>query len=609
MTFLKWEDYAIIAVAVIMSLGVGLYVSLKGRKHKTTSEYLLGSGQMTAIPVAISLVVSYESGIAMLGVPAEVYMYGMQWYWSNIGFFFADLLNRHLLVPTLKRLEVTSIFEYLELRFKSHGIRMFATVLSILSGLNYLGTVLFVPAATLEEVAGIPDWVSIVGVMVVVVIYTYIGGFQAVVWSDVIQAILMYVGISILLIKGTIDAGGVAATWTSFNDKGRMNLFNFDPDPTLRQSFWSLVVGSTISGLGVPLAQVAFLRIKATPTVKSAKRMYLYTAFAFLITNLISAAEGVVLFAYYNAKGCDPLESKEVDNPNQLIANMVVAIFKNTPCLPGLYLAAIFSASLSTMSSTLNGLSTLFWEDIVKPHTKSMSNRKSTIITQLSVLVFGAIGVVIAFLVSGIEDPIVQIFPTTSSCLKGAITGIFLLGLFCPRANSLGAIVSGCMSCALVGWLSIGRYVNGVSSVNTKLEPASMENCIFPNVSLITNTNMSSYIISTSNMSTFASSQPPDITTSSGPEGVNIFYAISYKWLRTIGILTVLIAGSLISRLRKPDAVDKSLTVPVGDLLCSCIPKSFRRKYCCGSQYHSSTQDDISLDDIQLDHVKTSNGQ
>ncbi|XP_060084196.1 sodium-coupled monocarboxylate transporter 1-like [Ylistrum balloti] len=466
MAFLKWEDYAIIALAVMTSLGVGLYQSLKGRKHKTTSQYLLGSGQMAAIPVAISLVVSYESGITMLGVPAEVYMYGMQWYMANFGYFFADLLNRHLLVPTLKRLEVTSIFEYLELRYKSHGIRMFATVLSIISGLNYLGTVLFVPAVTLEAVAGIPDWVSIVGVMVVVVVYTYIGGFQAVVWSDVVQAVLMFSGIFALLIKGTIDAGGIAATWTSFSDKGRMNLFNFNPDPTLRQTFWSLVVGSTISGLGVPLTQVSFLRIKATPTVKSAKRMYLFTAFAFLITNLIAALEGVVLFAYYNAKGCDPLEAKEVDNPNQLIAQMVVDIFRNTPCLPGLFLAAIFSASLSTMSSTLSGLSALFWEDIIKPHTKPMSNTKSTIITQVSVLVFGAIGVVVAFLVSGLEGPIVQ-----------------------------GAMVSGCMSCALVGWLAIGRYINDVVSVNTKLEPASMENCIFPNNSVIINTTLSSHVL------------------------------------------------------------------------------------------------------------------
>ncbi|XP_021372062.1 sodium-coupled monocarboxylate transporter 1-like, partial [Mizuhopecten yessoensis] len=271
MVFLKWEDYLIIAATIMMSLGIGLYQSLKGRKQKTTTQYLLGSGQMAAIPVAISLMVSYESGITMLGVPAEVYMYGMQWYMANFGYFFADLLNRQLLVPTLKRLEITSIFEYLELRYKSHGIRMFATVLSIISGLNYTGTVLFVPAVTLEAVAKIPHWLSIVGVMVIVVIYTLIGGFQAVVWSDVVQAVLMFGGIFALLIKGTMDSGGIAATWTAFSDKGRLNLFNFDPDPTLRQTFWSLVVGSTISGLGVPLTQVSFLRIKATPTVSSAK--------------------------------------------------------------------------------------------------------------------------------------------------------------------------------------------------------------------------------------------------------------------------------------------------------------------------------------------------
>ncbi|XP_069103853.1 sodium-dependent multivitamin transporter-like [Argopecten irradians] len=595
MAFLKWEDYFIIVLAVIVSLGIGLYQSLKGQKQKTTSNYLLGTGQMAAIPVAISLVVSYESGITMLGVPAEVYMYGLQWYMANIGFFIADLFNRHFLVPTLKQLfnrhflvptlkqlEITSIFEYLELRYKSHGIRMFATVLSIISGLNYLGTVLFVPAVTLEAVADIPQWVSIVGVMTVVVIYTYIGGFQAVVWSDVVQAVLMFSGIFALLIMGTIEAGGVAATWTLFNNKGRLNLFNFDPNPTLRQTFWSLVVGSTISGMGVPLTQVSFLRIKATPTVKSAKRMYLFTAFAFLITNLIAALEGVVMFAYYESKGCDPLEAKEVDNPNQLIAKMVMDVFRNTPCLPGLFFAGIFSASLSTMSSSLSGLSALFWEDIVKPHTKPMSNKKSTILTQSALLVFGAIGIIVAFLVSGLEGPIIQ-----------------------------GAIVSGILSCGLVGWLAIGRYINDVVSPNSKLEPASTENCIFPNITSITNLSLYNYDTFTpTNVSSYTSTQPLDITTSTTPEGVDIMYSISYRWLRPIGILTVLIIGSLISRLRRHEPVPENLTVPVCELLGKCVPNFVRQKFCC-AKYHPSTQEevlDISLDNNRLTDAKTTGG-
>ncbi|XP_069105008.1 sodium/iodide cotransporter-like [Argopecten irradians] len=489
---------------------------------------------------------------------------------------------------------------------------MFATVLSIISGLNYLGTVLFVPAVTLEAVADIPQWVSIVGVMSVVVIYTYIGGFLAVVWSDVVQAVLMFSGIFALLIMGTLEAGGVAATWTLFNNKGRLNLFNFDPNPTLRQTFWSLVVGSTISGIGVPLTQVSFLRIKATPTVKSAKRMYLFTAFAFLITNLIAALEGVVMFAYYEAKGCDPLEAKEVDNPNQLIAKMVVDIFKNTPCLPGLFLAAIFSASLSTMSSTLSGLSALFWEDVIKPHTKPMSNRKSTIITQFSVLVFGGIGIVVAFLVSGLDGPIVQIFRTTSSCLRGAVIGIFVMGLFSPRANALGAIVGGTFSCILVGWLAIGRYINDVVSPYAKLEPASTENCIFPNITSVSNISLYSYdTVTSTNMSGYATTQPQDIGTVIAPEGVDIMYSISYKWLRPIGIITVLLVGSLISRLKRPDPVAKNLTVPFGELLWSCFPKFVRQKYCCGVDYHPTKQKevpDFTQQDYDLTVMKPMNG-
>ncbi|OWF52211.1 Sodium-coupled monocarboxylate transporter 1 [Mizuhopecten yessoensis] len=111
MAFLKPEDYFVLVLTIGATLGVGLYQSFKGGKRRTTAEYLVGSRNMSALPVAISLMVSYESGIMMLGVPSEVYIYGMQWFLSNLGHFFADLINLHIFVPPLKKLEITSIYE------------------------------------------------------------------------------------------------------------------------------------------------------------------------------------------------------------------------------------------------------------------------------------------------------------------------------------------------------------------------------------------------------------------------------------------------------------------------------------------------------------------
>ncbi|XP_060079801.1 sodium-coupled monocarboxylate transporter 1-like [Ylistrum balloti] len=590
MAFLKMEDYIILVITLGVTLCVGLYNSFKGGRRKTTTEYLVGSRNMSVLPVALSLMVSYESGIMMLGVPAEVYIYGMQWFLSNIGHFFADLLNLYIFVPPLKKLQITSIYEYLELRYRSHGIRMFATVLGICSmvcmiifyTLNYMGSVLFVPAVTLKAVTNIPMWMSIVGLMAVVMIYTLLGGFKAVVWTDVVQAGLMIGGMLAVVIKGTIESGGFVQTWNSVYQNGRVNLFEFDPDPTLRQSFWSLIFGSAMVEFGLPFAQTTFQRIKATPTIRSAQRMYLVTNFAFVFITLLAALEGAVMFAYYNAKGCDPFVAKQVTNQNQLIAKMVTDIFDKVPCLPGLFLAALFSASLSTMSSILNSISAIFWEDIIKPHMKPMSDLRATIITRCSVLAFGAVGIFVAFVVSGLTGPISQILATTGSCLNGAVTGIFLLGWCCPRANKMGALIGGSLCVLIIGWISFGKYASSGVRISAELPPAATDRCVLVNDYYSGNTTFAVDTNSSSLFDVDMITEKPGYT--SGPHGIDVLYSLSYKWLGATGILIVIVTGSVVSRFSASEPVDPSLVICLCDLVCCFIPKSVRARLRCDTK-------------------------
>ncbi|XP_021361872.1 sodium-coupled monocarboxylate transporter 1-like [Mizuhopecten yessoensis] len=505
----------------------------------------------------------------MLGVPAEVYMYGMQWYMFIIGKSIADVLNCYLLIPSLKSLNVNSLYEYLELRFHSRVVRLFGTILTLFFYVNYLGTVLFVPTITIQAITDIPVWISVVVLMAVVVIYTLLGGFQAVVWSDVIQAISMTAGMVTIIIKGTMDSGGIGSTWKTITDKGRMNLFIFDPDPTLRQSFWSLMLGGIFSGFGMTLSQISFQRIKATPTVKSAQRMQLIATCGSIIFNLLAVMQGAVMFAYFDRKGCDPLVSKKVTNPNQLIAVLASGIFKNIPCLTGLFLSAVFSASLSTMSSVLGSASSIFLEDIIKPHTKPMSQRREILIAQISVLGFGTVAVVIALCVSGMHGPVTQILTTSSSCLIGAVTGIILLGWYVPSANTLGAVVGGSVSVLFVGWISFGKMMSDDVSSSQLLEPASTERCTFMNVSSNSVSNI------TLNGVISISSRKNNVTLpfagdSQEKHGVDLLYSLSYQWLGMVGIVLVLSIGALASRVQGSVPADENLTVSLAGSLCRC---------------------------------------
>ncbi|KAJ8310441.1 hypothetical protein KUTeg_012306 [Tegillarca granosa] len=107
-----FADYIVFAAAIVISIGIGIYYAFSGGKQRTTSEFLVGNRQMSVLPVAISLMVSFESSIMMLGIPAEIYMFGIQWFWGNIGFFISNLLSIKIMVPLIHPLPITSAYEF-----------------------------------------------------------------------------------------------------------------------------------------------------------------------------------------------------------------------------------------------------------------------------------------------------------------------------------------------------------------------------------------------------------------------------------------------------------------------------------------------------------------
>ncbi|GFO48921.1 sodium-dependent multivitamin transporter [Plakobranchus ocellatus] len=196
-------DYVVFGLTICVSIGIGIFYAIMGSRKRNTSEYLVGGRSMSFLPVAISLMVSFESSIMMLGLPAEAYVYGLQFVWWTFGVFCAQMIAVSFIVPLLHPLRITSAYEYLELRFQSRAVRLMGTLLGILTYTWYMGIVLFGPAVALEAVTGYPLWNSIVVISVVSIIYTSIGGLKAVIWTDVFQALVMFMGIFAILIKET----------------------------------------------------------------------------------------------------------------------------------------------------------------------------------------------------------------------------------------------------------------------------------------------------------------------------------------------------------------------------------------------------------------------
>ncbi|XP_046559505.1 uncharacterized protein LOC124268556 [Haliotis rubra] len=535
-------DYAVFGATILISLGIGLYFALSGGRQKTTSEFLVGGRAMKFLPVAVSLMVSFESSIMMLGTPAEVYVYGAQVWISLFGFLSSFLICRVLMIPLIHPLKITSAYEYLDGRFKSRVVRQVGTALGVLTYVFYMGIVLFGPAIALEAVTGFPQSGSIVLVASAAILYTAMGGLKAVIWTDVFQAFVMFAGMLAVIIKGTLDAGGINSVWTTAAKGGRLNFFSFDPDPTVRHTFWGLFLGTFARSSGLIFNQSTIQRVCSTPTLAAAKKVMLIVSPAFWITITLAMIEGIVAYAYYVNLRCDPLESDKIHNPNQIIPFMVMDIFRGLPGMPGLFLAALFSASLSTISSGLSSLSAMTWEDILKPRLPNVSDLTATMIAKVSVVVFGALSCGVAILISLIGGTLTQITSTVLAAFNGPLCGLFILASLCPWANAKGAVISTVISTIIMIWLCAGSTFSGATRPTPWLTPAPTDQCSAD--------NMTSLVMNTTGLMT-SSAELYDVTTvatvAEPVTGFNVIYTLSYTWLGAVGIAIVLIVGFFVS--------------------------------------------------------------
>ncbi|KAH9509626.1 Sodium-coupled monocarboxylate transporter 1 [Bulinus truncatus] len=337
-------DYVVFSAMLFVSLAIGVWFAVRGGGQKTQGEYLMGNRSMSVLPVAISIMVSFLSAIMILGIPAEMYTQGTEYVVTVFGISIGITGATLLFVPLLYPLKLTSVFEYLELRFDSRNVRLAGTCIMILSQIIYMGLASFAPAIAFQLVSGIPVWATNVSIGAIATIYTTIGGLKAVVWTDVFQSMVMLAGILAIVIQGTLKVGSLSAFW-DINDKWeRIAFFNFDPDPRVRQTVWNMIFGQAFIwfgayGIGQP----------------SVQRSLALNMIGVIVLIVLTCLSGVVLFAYYAAHNCNPVGLKLVSSPNQLVPYFVMETL-GYPGVPGLFIACLFSGSFSTVSSSLNAL-------------------------------------------------------------------------------------------------------------------------------------------------------------------------------------------------------------------------------------------------------------
>ncbi|XP_053657639.1 sodium-coupled monocarboxylate transporter 1-like [Anopheles marshallii] len=484
-----WPDYVVFVLMLLICIVIGIFFGYQDhQKHKRRREqarresealdYLVGGRKMQIFPVSVSLVASWISGISLLGTSTEIYVYGTQYCYIVFAVIIMGFALHHIFLPVFHELQITSAYEYLQRRFDQR-MRLFGSILFTVACLLWMPIVIYVPALAFNQVTGLSIHVVTPIVCMICVFYTSIGGLKAVVWTDVIQSGVTLLALLAVLIKGTYDIGGPAEVLHRNIAGDRLEIPIIDPDPTLRHSIWIILIGAPVwFCYGVSCSQDMVQRFLSLPTLNDARKALKGFVIGWIVVNLIFFLLGILVYATYYR--CDPLTTQLARAKDQLLPLFVMETFAAYPGMTGVFVAGIFSAALSSLSSALNALSAITLEDFCKPYCKKpLTEKQIGYIMRGSVLIYGALSVLLSLLVEHLGT-VMQLTMTLSSASGAPLFGLFVMGILMPWVNGTGALYGGVTGLFVMLYMCYkAQYSIASGSRTFDTKPVSVEECSY----------------------------------------------------------------------------------------------------------------------------------
>lgn len=548
-------DYGVLVAVLGLSSFIGVYFAWKDRRSTNNREFLVGNRQLQVFPVTMSMMASFLSAVAILGVPSESFIHGSQYVVNFIGIIVGIILAVHVFLPVFYEIDMISVNQYLEKRFKSVLIRKLASLMTTVQMCFYIGAVLYAPSLALGSVTGLPVQASILLNGGVCAFYTAIGGIKAVVWTDVIQMVLMVSGLLIVLIQGLIMTGGPAPVFEAVDKHGLLEFFDMSFDMQKTFTFWSVVIGcSVVWSMAFCTNQSMIQRFCALGSIRKARTALYINMLGVAITMTLAVFCGLVLFTLYHQ--CDPVKASVINKYDELMPYFVMDTFHYLPGIAGFFVTAVYSGSLSTMSSGYNALAAITWEDFLKPQLK-LSPKGIMLTTKAIAAGYGILTVIIAFLAGSLPSVMSATFVTTGA-FGGAYGATFFIGILVPWCGSRSALLSMVTGMALSFWVSLGSMLYPAKPVAVR---STLEQCTF----------------------NYTTRVPIHQTVYSG--GIYDLYHVSYLWIPVISFLTTIIANFLITLFcgfKNSADVDPSLIAPFMRKLYSRTRPTGHKEQKCG---------------------------
>jgi len=449
---LQWLDYVVILLYFVI-LG---WIGFSFRGQESSEEFSLGNRKVKWWAAGLSMFATGASAISFMAIPALSFATNLVWLFPLIAFIPGFFVTAYLIFPMLRRLEITSTYEYLERRFNK-TLRILSSLQSILfQTFARSSVVLVLPALAISAVTGIDVYISVLVMGLLTTVYTAVGGFEAVIWTEVFQAALMLLApIAIIYVCITGLPGGVGEFVQIGRDYGKFDFALVTWDVAV-PAVWVLIlmqfVSCTVATAGdQPIIQ----RVFSAPLAEVRKVNAMSTVCGIVIGILVNVM-GLAIFAYFHAHPgkFDPAALNDQVVPIFVAQAMPIG-------MAGVIIAAIFAASMSTVASIMNSVATLFTEDFYMKFRKGATDRERLLSLKATSYVVGIIGTVMALALAAQDiKSMMVVWSQLGALLGGGIVGVYSLGMFTKRANGFGAI------CGVVGSIVITALVKAFTSLH-----------------------------------------------------------------------------------------------------------------------------------------------
>lgn len=442
---LKPLDWAVIIIYLSGMIGIGLYFYLREKKQ-STAEFFVGGRSIPFWAAGISLYATNTSSISYIAIPAKAFATNWQYLMNNLVAVTGLMFVAVWIVPLLRRLDLMSVFHYLEIRFHP-GIRTLTSGLCIAMQLGgRMSVVLFLPSLAISTITGIDVVWSILIMGVITIGYTAMGGMKAVIWTDFVQLFVMFGGalfaIGFIVLK--LDGGfGEFFATAAQEDKTRLFDWSFDLTKATVWGFVFLVLFDVV--LTFPKDQVLMQRVLSTKSDKEAGRSIWTFAAIMVPGGFMFYLIGTALYVFYKAhpERMNPLLTTDATFPLFIAAELPMGV-------TGLIIAGIFAASMSTLSSIMNSVATLASVDFYEKWAKQPDPAVSVRVAEWMTVGAGLIGMGLALLLSRYDiNSLFDISIELSGLLSGGFAGAYTLGMFTRRANWQGVVIGIAVSIAL----------------------------------------------------------------------------------------------------------------------------------------------------------------